>query len=531
MLHTRTNASTDKPDNFAMPVKGRDDGKNRGILAALLPGAKIQSDGKVVVSVGTTRETVIFNVGGTRFETYKSTLKRQPDFALADENFLRKHFRKDVGDYFFDRDPDMFKSILNYLRTGELHLPSNICGPAAKAELAFWKIQDDLIERCCWTDYNSWNATVNALNQLEHDRKGSLLDSTESEEGEKTTWTKWRPRLWMIINDPASSRTAKIYGWISLMVVAVSIFSFMAETHPSFSYSLHRNIPTSSSNGTAYTNYSDVNGSVVPVNVSTSTGDVKTESVTHPVLAVIDIICLAFFTVEFICRLCLSRRRLQYLTSLMGVIDLLALIPDYIELIVYNVNPELQFDGSVDFISVLRITRVLRIFRLVRHVPGLWILIYTLRASFKELLLMSAFLLVGMLVFSSLIYYVDDHKIFTSIPHGFWWAIITMTTVGYGDMYPTTNLGYLVGSFCALSGLLMIGFSVPVLVNNFIMYYKHVQFALEEEHNKKVREKEASGGLLGMMTKGSTGRKECSPETVPLNSLSPNRNNQGVADV
>lgn len=145
---------------------------------------------------------------------------------------------------------------------------------------------------------------------------------------------------------------------------------------------------------------------------------------------------------------------------------------------------------------------------------------------------MSAFLLVGMLVFSSLIYYVDDHAIFTSIPHGFWWAIITMTTVGYGDMYPTTNLGYFVGSFTAMSGLLMIGFSVPVLVNNFIMYYKHVQFALEEDEVKKARQKEkddkeANIGLMGMMTKGTASpRRTDSPEAVPLNRFSPNGNTQ-----
>jgi len=211
----------------------------------------------------------------------------------------------------------------------------------------------------------------------------------------------------------------------------------------------------------------------------------------------------------------------------MGVIDLLAILPDFVAIIILLVKPDLHYEGSVDFIAILKISRVLRIFRLVRHVPGLWILVYTLKASFKELLLMSAFLLVGMLVFSSLIYFVEDHNTFTSIPHGFWWAIITMTTVGYGDMYPTTNLGYLIGSFTALSGLLMIGFSVPVLVNNFIMYYKHIQFALEEEETKK-REKEIErarnkgAGLFDMMgrsnhTKNNNG---INPESIPLQKTS-----------
>ena len=105
---------------------------------------------------------------------------------------------------------------------------------------------------------------------------------------------------------------------------------------------------------------------------------------------------------------------------------------------------------------------------------------------------MTAFLMVGMLIFSSLIFYADDKEIFTSIPHSFWWALITMTTVGYGDMYPVTGWGYLIGSLTAMSGLLMIGFSVPVLVNNFLMYYKHVEFALQEERMKRAKQKRST---------------------------------------
>ena len=178
------------------------------------------------------------------------------------------------------------------------------------------------------------------------------------------------------------------------------------------------------------------------------------------------------------------------MTSLMGVVDILAIVPDYVQFIVYAIHPEMRYDGNINYIAILRVARVLRIFRLIRHVPGLWILFYTLKSSFKELLLMIVFLIVGMLIFSSLIYFVDDRETFKSIPHSFWWSLITMTTVGYGDMYPVTELGYVVGSFTALSGLLMIGFSVPVLVNNFIMYYKHLEFAINDEEASDEEEKD-----------------------------------------
>lgn len=210
----------------------------------------------------------------------------------------------------------------------------------------------------------------------------------------------------------------------------------------------------------------------------------------HYTFFIVDWICVSFFTLEYICRLVVVPSRFKFMRSMLGIIDLLALLPDYIELLIYAFDPDVITSNSfVSVIAVMRVLRVLRIFRLIRHVPGLWILIYTLKASLNDLILLSVFLLVGMLLFSSLIYFAEDRETFTSIPHGFWWALITMTTVGYGDMYPSTPWGYVIGSFTALSGLLMIGFSVPVLVNNFIMYYKHMQFAIQQEAEKRAENK------------------------------------------
>ena len=79
-------------------------------LMALLPGAKIDNEkGKLSVNVGISSETVIFNVGGITFETFRSTLLKQPESFIADPSFLSKYYRPQPGDYFFDRDPDMFK--------------------------------------------------------------------------------------------------------------------------------------------------------------------------------------------------------------------------------------------------------------------------------------------------------------------------------------------------------------------------------------------------------------------------------------
>lgn len=86
----------------------------------------------------------------------------------------------------------------------------------------------------------------------------------------------------------------------------------------------------------------------------------------------------------------------------------------------------------------------------------------------------------GIVIFAALVYYAErvqdnPHNDFESIPIGLWWAIITMCTIGFGDMVPKTYLGMIVGSLCALMGVLTIALPVPVIVSNFTMFYSHSQ--------------------------------------------------------
>ena len=222
----------------------------------------------------------------------------------------------------------------------------------------------------------------------------------------------------------------------------------------------------------------------------------------HPALFCIDIVCLVFFTVEYLVKFCCASPRCQFVTSITAVFDILAILPDYVELLLYCFFPEAlnqENTGIIDFMPFLRLMRAFRIFRLIRRVPGLWIMMYTLKASFKELSLMLIFLLVGTLLFASIIFFVDDPKVFTSIPHGFWWAIVTMTTVGYGDMAPVTAWGQLVGSVTAICGVLIVGFTIPSLVNNFITYYNHIEFVVQKERLLKIlAEEEGPNSRVGL---------------------------------
>ena len=98
----------------------------------------------------------------------------------------------------------------------------------------------------------------------------------------------------------------------------------------------------------------------------------------------------------------------------------------------------------------------------------------------KELMLLVFFLVLGIVIFASLVYYAERIQVnptndFSSIPLGLWWALVTMTTVGYGDMVPKTYLGMFVGAMCAMAGVLVVGLPVPVIVSNFAMFYSHTQ--------------------------------------------------------
>jgi voltage-gated potassium channel len=154
----------------------------------------------------------------------------------------------------------------------------------------------------------------------------------------------------------------------------------------------------------------------------------------------------ALFTLEYLARLSCVQHPLRYATSFFGIVDLLAMLPTWIAFFV----PEA---GVLIDVRILRLLRVFRILRLTRYVEEYTALVDAVYASRRKILVFLSFVLMMMLVAGTVMYVVEGPENgFTSIPTAMYWAVTTMTTVGFGDITPKTDLGRAISSMMMLLG-------------------------------------------------------------------------------
>jgi len=199
---------------------------------------------------------------------------------------------------------------------------------------------------------------------------------------------------------------------------------------------------------------------------------------------IFDILSVAAFTVEYLSRLWIADlvystkgkivARLKYIVSPFGIVDLLAILPFYLPMV---------FEFDLRILRILRLFRLFRVLKLAHYATSLTLIAKVIKSKKEELLITFFVAFIMLLLSSNIMYHIESESQpdkFTSIFSAFWWSIATLTTIGYGDIYPITGWGQLLAAITALFGIGLIAIPTGIISSGFV----------EELSKRKLKEKE-----------------------------------------
>ncbi|MGH0164123.1 UNVERIFIED_CONTAM: hypothetical protein FKN15_071604 [Acipenser sinensis] len=332
------------------------------------------------------------------------------------------------NEFFFDRNSQTFKYIMNYYKTGRLHVMEELCAISFLQEIEYWGIDELSIDSCCRDKYYRRKEMSETLNV----QKDSEPVENEDEDFSGVICEKLRQKLWEVMEKPDSSKAAKTFGTLSVVFVLISI----------------------------------ANMSLISLDLST---------LEPSFLNALEYICITWFTGELVLRFICVKDKCKFSKRVINIIDLLAILPFYVTVLVENFHggsSELENVGKV--VQILRLMRALRMLKLGRHSTGLKSLGMTITLCYEEVGMLLLFLSVGISIFSNIEYAVEHNMpdtYFTSVPCAWWWATTSMTTVGYGDIRPDTTVGKIVACLCILSGILILSLPIAIINDRFSACY------------------------------------------------------------
>ncbi|XP_051234397.1 potassium voltage-gated channel subfamily G member 4-like [Dicentrarchus labrax] len=466
---------------------------------------------------------VLINVGGNRYTFPWSTLEQFPQSRLGRLRFcttpeeiarLCDDYDETCQEYFFDRNPTAFRVILNFLAAGKLRLLRELCAVSLHDELDYWGVDPGHMERCCRRRMITRVEEVAERERKEEEwrQKRVILkkSTTHTEKG-------YRRVIWMlreVVENPQSGLAGKIFACLSVVMVLVTVISLCISTMPDL-----RDEETRGECSQKCRN-----------------------------MFVVESICVAWFTLEFVLRFFNAQSKLAFARGPLNIIDAIAILPYYVSLVV-DVRDESQEDvimgagrGYLDKLSLilrlLRALRILYVMRLARHSLGLQTLGLTMQRSIREFGLLLLFVCVAVALFSPLVHLAESELApfaathpqhsFSSIPASYWWAIISMTTVGYGDMVPRSIPGQIVALTSILSGILIMAFPATSIFHTFSRSYQE----LKQEYERLW--KEERGEEIAAESEESWSKVELSPDELTSASkddndgLSPRRSHQST---
>lgn len=424
---------------------------------------KLEGEGNEIPQSIVCNNRITINVSGLRFETYERTLARLPDSLLGSPLKRAPYYDFIKDEYHFGRDRTVFDSILFYYQSGGraggvLVKPDGIPEGTFLKEVKFYELGEDAERKL---GYNNVECS------------GISVDSSRCE--------RCSSRIRQLFETSKTSKASPFRRVIDVWAMFITIF-FIAllcgKTTPSLK-------------------------EVFVLDQCCDHNETDTLLRRREIeffWSFSEKFCISWFTLEYALRTFSATNRTAYLISAQGIFDMLSFFPYLVMLIIQGVVSETE---TIPLQRILLFLTFFSLFKLTRYSLGLQILLKTIQTSLGELMLLLVCVAISLVLFSSVIYFCEStvqSTSFTSIPATFWFTIVTMTTVGYGDLVPVTVAGKIFSALCAVFGVCCV-LAIPstIIVTNFNFFYlKHKEIG---KPKKQKRPKSRMSGLQKWVTR------------------------------
>ncbi|CAL8345912.1 unnamed protein product [Merluccius merluccius] len=407
------------------------------------------------------------NVGGKLFHIPKHLVLRYPKtrigvLALCNDPAKRMTLCDDYNvknnEFFFDRDPMFFHYIFHFYCSNVLWVMESLCPINFEEEIKFWGLKMRDSPRCCRILFEEKVDDIKDQLKVNQELIDEIKPHQDDEGYKKMFLGSVRRPLWDLMENPYSSLSAKAFAVFSSLLVLISIVAMTLNT-------------------------------VKELRVYKPYGKTYMEWV--------EIFSILFFTLEYFLRLFTTANIKHFVKSALNFVDLVAVMPYFLQIVFemffidsedVGAQEDLKTMARVSKVSkVLKVVKLMRIFRilkLARHSTGMRAFGFTIRQCSEQVCCLFLFIAMGIFTFSALMHSVEVDQPgtpFSSIPDAWWWAAVSISTVGYGDVVPISYMGRCVAFSCISFGIILNGMPISILFNKFSDYYAKLK---EQEYTQ-----------------------------------------------